>query len=159
MRRADMRGSRLVTPTMGVVGLLLVGMLAACSDSDADAEREGKQVGEVASVACPSQARQVKLPGNWAVPLPDGAVPVDVRESTNGRVIVTSVVPAEESDVLKAMQRNFAGAGLKLTDGETEEHDAESNFTGKGLTGRWGIRELDGCDGPATRVDVVVRKS
>jgi hypothetical protein len=93
------------------------------------------------------------------VPLPSGAVPVDVRHSSNNRVIVTSVVPSAEKDVLAAMQRNFSSAGLKLTEGETEEHDAESNFTGNGITGRWGIRELTGCDGPATRIDVVVRKT
>lgn len=135
-------------------GLLLA---AGCSESDAD--EAAKQVGEVASVACPGQASAVKLPTGWAVPLPDGAVPVDVRNDTNGRVIVTAVVPVSEKDTLHAMQSKFAAAGLKLTEGETEEHDAESNFTGNGLTGRWGIRELSGCPGSATRVDVVVRKS
>jgi hypothetical protein len=131
---------------------------AGCSGED----EEGKgalAVGQVASVACPSQATAVKLPAGWAVPLPTGSVPVDVRNSTNGRVIVTSVVPRAESDVLKDMQKAFASAGLKLTEGETEEHDAESNFTGNGLTGRWGIRELSGCNGPATRIDMVVRKA
>jgi hypothetical protein len=144
----------------GAVALLAVAgvLLAACGESDGGEEGD-KTVGEVASVACPSQARAVQLPAGWVVPLPAGAVPVDVRKSSNGRTIVTSVAPTEESDVLTAMQRGFASAGLKLTDGETEEHDAESNFTGRGVTGRWGIRELSGCDGPATRIDVVVRKS
>jgi hypothetical protein len=139
---------------LAVAGLLVGG----CSGED----EEGKgavNAGQVATVACPSQARSVRLPAGWAVPLPAGSVPVDVRNSTNGRVIVTSVVPTSESDTLKEMQRLFASAGLKLTEGETEKHDAESNFTGNGLTGRWGIRELTGCDGPATRIDMVVRKS
>ena len=139
------------------VALAAAGLLAAgCSENE-----EGKgalAVGQVATVACPSQAKSVQLPAGWTAPLPAGSVPVDVRDSTEGRVIVTSVVPKSEKDTLAEMQRIFANAGLKLTEGETEEHDAESNFTGNGLTGRWGIRELSGCDGPATRIDMVVRK-
>jgi hypothetical protein len=140
------------------VAVAVAGLLAAgCSD-----EEKGKgaiAAGQVATVACPSQARSVQLPAGWAAPLPAGSVPVDVRNSTNGRVIVTSVVPKSESDILKEMQRLFASAGLQLTDGETEKRDAESNFTGNGITGRWGIRELSGCNGPATRIDMVLRKS
>jgi len=156
MAGARIRRGWSVRATLSV--LAVAGLLAAGCGED-ESKDKAKAVGEVASVACPSQARAVRLPAGWIVPLPAGAVPVDVRRSTNNRVIVTSVAPAAESDVLTAMQRGFASAGLKLTDGETEEHDAESNFTGKGVTGRWGIRELTGCDGPATRIDVVVRKS
>jgi hypothetical protein len=143
-------------PTVVAVAALLA---AGCSGEGDEEGKGAVSVGQVASVACPSQATGVKLPAGWAVPLPPGTVPVDVRNSTNGRVIVTGVVPQSESDVLAALQRSFASAGLKLTEGETEEHDAESNFTGNGLTGRWGIREISGCDGPATRIDVVVRKA
>jgi hypothetical protein len=156
MTRGTARRSRLPSGALCLAAVAAV-LVAGCGDNgDEDAK---KTVGEVASVACPSQARAVRLPAGWAVPLPSGAVPVDVRHSSNNRVIVTSVVPSAEKDVLTAMQRNFSSAGLTLTDGETEQHDAESNFTGNGITGRWGIRELTGCDGPATRIDVVVRKT
>ena len=68
------------------------------------------------------------------------------------------MVPAAEKDVLADLQAAYPGAGLTLTEGETEEHDAESNFTGDGVTGRWGIRELSDCAEPATRIDLVVRR-
>ena len=58
--------------------------------------------------------------------------------------------------MLAQLQKAYAAAGLTLTDGETEEHDAESNFNGKGFTGRWGIRELTDCSPTATRIDLVV---
>jgi hypothetical protein len=67
-------------------------------------------------------------------------------------------VPAAEKDVLADLQAAYPAAGLTLTEGETEERDAESNFTGD-VTGRWGIRELTDCSAPATRIDLVVRAS
>lgn len=140
-----------------LVLLLLTGVLtAACGEADAG-NNAGKQVGEVATVACPDRASRVDLPSDFTVPLPAHSVVVDVRNESDSRTIVTSVVPDSEKNVLHALQREFAAHGLTLTDGETEEHDAESNFTGGGLTGRWGIRELTNCSGPATRIDVVVR--
>ena len=69
------------------------------------------------------------------------------------------MVPAAEPQVLADLQAAYPAAGLTLTEGETEERDAESNFTGDGVTGRWGIRELTGCSDPATRIDLVVRAS
>ena len=76
--------------------------------------------------------------------------------ASDGRTVVTGVVPAAEPDVLAELQRAYPAAGLTLTEGETEERDAESNFTGRGRAGRWGIRELTDCAPAATRIDLVV---
>jgi hypothetical protein len=73
--------------------------------------------------------------------------------------VLTGVVPAAEPDVLADLQQAYPAAGITLTEGETEERDAESNFTGSGLTGRWGIRALEDCTPAATRIDLVVRNS
>jgi hypothetical protein len=73
--------------------------------------------------------------------------------------VVTGVVPTGHEDVLAELQRAYPAAGLTLTEGETEERDAESNFEGDGVEGRWGIRELPDCSPEATRIDVVVRTS
>jgi hypothetical protein len=70
--------------------------------------------------------------------------------------VVTGVVPSAEKDVLDDLHQAYSSAGLTLTEGETEERDAESNFTGNGVKGRWGIRELTNCSPVATRIDVVV---
>ena len=43
-------------------------------------------------------------------------------------------------------------AGFKITSGETEEHDAEANWSGNGYRGRWAIKESAQCDG-----DVVIQ--
>ena len=134
---------------------------AAGSSAESETAEEGKgaeQSGTPQTVDCPAEATAVDLPEGFAAPLPDGAVVVAVQEREGGRTVVTAVVPAAEPDVLAELQAAYPAAGLTLTEGETEERDAESNFTGD-VTGRWGIRELADCSEPATRIDLVVRAS
>jgi hypothetical protein len=127
-------------------------------DGDTDEEKGAEHAGTPQTVDCPDQATAVDLPADFSAPLPAGAVVVAVDERDDGRTVVTAVVPAAEPDVLADLQAAYPAAGLTLTEGETEERDAESNFTGD-VTGRWGIRELPDCSEPATRIDLVVRAS
>jgi hypothetical protein len=132
---------------------------ASSADAGEDAPEAGaEQSGTPQTVDCPGEATAVDLPEDFPAPLPAGAVVVAVQERDGGRTVVTAVVPAAEPDVLADLQEAYPAAGLTLTEGETEERDAESNFTGD-VTGRWGIRELPDCAGPATRMDLVVRAS
>jgi hypothetical protein len=154
--------------------LLLGGLLAGCGNDGAAAsssstsasheEDEGEEVGAERSgtpetVDCPADATPVDVPGDLAAPLPQGTIVVAVDERDDGRTVLTGVVPAAEPDVLADLQQAYSAAGITLTEGETEERDAESNFTGSGLTGRWGIRALEDCTPAATRIDLVVRNS
>ena len=167
-----------VIPTCAAALLLLsVAPLAACGtdsgktgavgvsgagDSESEAGDEGKggeQSGTPQTVACPADAKAVDLPEGFPAPLPEGAIVVAVQKRDDDRTVVTAVVPSAEPDVLAGLQSAYSDAGLTLTEGETEERDAESNFTGDGVTGRWGIRELTDCSDPATRIDLVVRQS
>jgi hypothetical protein len=157
-----------------VLLLLSLAPLAACTDDASDSaataspagtdEEEGaeegkggEQAGTPQTVDCPDQAIAVDLPADFPAPLPDRAVVVAVQERDGGRTVVTAVVPAAEPDVLANLQATYSAADLTLTEGETEARDAESNFTGDEVTGRWGIRELTDCSAPATRIDLVVR--
>jgi len=157
-------------PTCAAALLLL--SVAACDGGTADGSATGssaqpeesgdgtggEQTGTPQTVECPGKATAVDLPAGFAAPLPKGAVVVAVQKRDDGRTVVTAVVPAAEKDVLADLQAAYPAAGLTLTEGETEERDAESNFTGD-VTGRWGIRELTDCSAPATRIDLVVRAS
>jgi hypothetical protein len=162
---------RLIPACAAALLLLAVAPLAACgggsadatatsgTSEEADAQGNGaEQSGTPQTVDCPGQAKAVDLPADFPAPLPEGAVVVAVQKRDGGRTVVTAVVPAAEKDVLVDLQAAYPAAGLTLTEGETEEHDAESNFTGD-VTGRWGIRELADCAEPATRIDLVVRAS
>lgn len=154
--------------------LLSIAVLAACGSDPADSaaaaaesgtgedetgqEAGAEQSGTPQTVDCPGKATAVDLPEDFPAPLPAGAVVVAVQERDGGRTVVTAVVPAAEPDVLADLQAAYPAAGLTLTEGETEERDAESNFAGD-VTGRWGIRALPDCAEPATRMDLVVRAS
>jgi len=154
--------------------LLLAGLLAGCGDTGAEAaspssssshEEDGgdaegaERSGTPETVDCPADATPVDVPGDLAAPLPQGTIVVAVDQRDDGRTVLTGVVPAAEPDVLADLQQAYPAAGITLTEGETEERDAESNFTGSGLTGRWGIRALEDCTPAATRIDLVVRNS
>jgi hypothetical protein len=162
---------RLMPTCAAALLLFSVAPLAACGNDsgqraeaagDSDAGDEGKgaeQSGTPQTVDCPPDATAVDLPKDFPAPLPEGAVVVAVQKRDDDRTVVTAVVPSAEPDVLADLQSAYSDAGLTLTEGETEERDAESNFTGNGVTGRWGIRALSDCAAPATRIDLVVRTS
>jgi hypothetical protein len=164
-----------------LAGALLVGVLAACGDdgsgrdattvgsgssgaSEAAVGERSEEVGSERSgtpetVDCPAEATAIDLPEELRALVPEGTKVVAVQERDGGRTVLTGVVPAAEPDVLATLQQDYAAAGLTLTEGETEERDAESDFTGPGVTGRWGIRALEDCSPAATRIDLVVRAS
>lgn len=140
-------------------------LLAGCdggtggSQADADAASPAAvQSGTPTTVDCPPSATPVDVPSTLTAPLPAGTVVVAVGTRSGGRTVVTGVVPKAEADVLTDLHGAYEHAGLTLTEGETEEGDAESNFTGNGIVGRWGIRELSNCSPVATRIDVIMRK-
>jgi hypothetical protein len=136
--------------------LAVAGAVALSGCDEKGVTEAAKGVGTVESVDCPGEAKAVDLPPEVTAPLPHGTVVVDVRHGSEHRTVVTGVVPAAEKDVLADLQKAYPAAGLTLSEGETEEHDAESNFTGGGTKGRWGIRELTDCSPAATRIDLVV---
>jgi hypothetical protein len=128
------------------------------TEADGSAVGTAERSGTPRSVDCPGTATPVDLPQGFPAPLPTGTVVVAVQQRDGGRTVVTGVVPAPEDQVLKELQRVYPAAGLRLVEGETEEHDAESNFTGDGALGRWGVRALADCSPVATRIDLVAAR-
>jgi hypothetical protein len=158
--------------------LLLTGLLAGCGgdgsasssspsssaasstpEEDAREEVGAERSGTPETVDCPADAEAVPTQGDLSAFLPEGTVVVAFDMRDDGRTVVTGVVPAAEPDVLADLQSAYPAAGLTLTEGETEERDAESNFTGEGVIGRWGIRALEDCSPAATRIDLVLRST
>ena len=60
-------------------------------------------------------------------------------------------------DVLHGLQTGLPAKGFTPEEGETEPHDAESDWSSAAFSGRWAIRELTQCGGQ-TSVSVVARK-
>lgn len=107
--------------------------------------------------SCAAQAKGMPFPAAFppTVPLPPGFMITGSETRSGARQVISGVRPGGLRDTLEFMQRAYPAAGFTLSGGEVEESDAESDFAGNGLRGRWAIRELPQCNGDTT-VEVVV---
>jgi hypothetical protein len=142
---------------VGAAALLLV--LAGCgADStagdakDADA-RTGEQGLEKAAdrTTCSEDASSVptpygaQFPDEW--PFPPGTTVYDVEDRGDQGTIVTAVSTAPFREILDFLNDDVVARGFRVESGETEAHDAEAEWTGRGHHGRWAIRESAQCPG------------
>jgi hypothetical protein len=131
-----------------VASLLL--LATACGDGDKGEDPDASGLSAAADTStCVKDATQVaSTPSGYPTgfPLPPGTVVYNVEDRGADGVIATGVTATPFEDVLKAMNA-AAQAGYKVTTGETEEDDAEANWTGNGYTGRWAIKKSATCPG------------
>jgi hypothetical protein len=89
---------------------------------------------------------------------PDKTVVFHAEDRGPDGVVVTGVTSLPFKQVLASLNGPTQRAGYKVTRGETEEHDAEANWSGHGYRGRWAIRTSGSCPGE-TVVQVLSTKS
>jgi hypothetical protein len=136
-----------------VAAVLLAAGLTACSG------KGGAQPVAAAPTACSSTATAVDLPSGFPAqfPLPPGTIVTSADDRGEAGIVVTGATPAAFKDVLAALQRELPARGFTPRDGETEPHDAESDWTSVDYDGRWAIRENPQCPGDVI-VSVVARR-
>jgi hypothetical protein len=128
-----------------LVSALLL-LLTACGNhqsSDPDADR----FSAADTSTCVDDATTVSsFPDGYPkdFPMPTGTVVYHVEDRGQDGVIATGVTATPFDDVLKALN-NAKQAGFAVTSGETEENDAEANWTGNGYLGRWVIKKSATC--------------
>jgi hypothetical protein len=152
------------TPTRAALAAaLLLGLplLAGCGgDSEAE-ESTSEQAREQAAEqeldtaadrsTCRAEAEAVDtpyadgFPQAWVFPPATTVYDVEDREGTG--VIVTGISSAPFADILDFLNHDAVDAGFAVTEGETEEHDAEANWKSGDQVGRWAIRESADCPG------------
>lgn len=134
----------------------LTGCSSGHKDKDADA---GSAALQPASTACAKDAKAKPLPTGFPTdfPLPSGTVVTTSEDRGSGGLVIEGVTPSAFKTVLLDLQKGLPAKGFTPSNGETEPHDAESNWSSAGYTGRWAIRELTNCGGQ-TAVSVVARK-
>ena len=120
--------------------------------SSSASQEDGEKSGEAADTStCVADARPWKgtEPAGFArdFPLPPGAVLFGVQDRGADGVVATAVVKGGLRTVLAHLNGPAQAAGFEFTEGETEEHDAEANWTGRGYRGRWAIRDSTTCPG------------
>lgn len=147
------------TALIGVAACFGLALVAGCgSESDKDADK-GSPV-NVASAVCAKDApaKQVGLPSGFPsdFPLPPGTVVFSADNRGQDGIVVTGVTSTPFKSVLAALQSQLPAHGYTPKEGETEPHDAESNWTSASFDGRWAIREIPQCAGD-TLVNVLAR--
>jgi hypothetical protein len=149
--------------TVTALAVLAAATLSSCGGGESDEDRAVEKQLRASGAPTPVCVDQVKdaatVPAAFPAdfPLPDGAVVYGAERRSGGRTIVYAVVDRDVKAVLQQLQDGMKGAGFTLTEGEVEERDAESNWTGNGYTGRWAIREVAGCP-EQTSVTVLAAK-
>jgi hypothetical protein len=99
---------------------------------------------------CVADAKPVgDLPAGFPAdfPFPDGSVVYNAQDRGQDGVIVSAITTSSLKDVLAALNGPAQKAGFKVTSGETEDHDAEANWSGNGYRGRWAIKDSATCQG------------
>ena len=138
---------------MGVA--VLLGTVSGCSAHQAAAvpDQAGASPTPIpATTVCAKDAKAVGVPQELTAQaaLPNGYVVTNVEARSGSRVVVTAMSPRDFTATLADMQRTFSENGWTMSQGEVEAGDAESNFTGNGVKGRWAIRAIDQCAGNTT---------
>ncbi|MBI2708925.1 MAG: hypothetical protein HYX34_04435 [Actinobacteria bacterium] len=120
--------------------------------------KEGLSPVSAPATLCRAKAPGKALPSGFPrdLPLPPGLIVVQTDARSGQRIVIEGVTERPFRETLRSLQRQLPAAGYRLEKGEVEPRDAESNFTGRRFTGRWGIRVVPGCTG-RTSVSFVVQ--
>jgi hypothetical protein len=130
-----------------LVAAVLLLPATACS-SHASGTPDANQVTAAADTSiCVDDATTVSsFPDDYPqdFPMPTGTVVYHVEDRGQDGVIATGITATPFDAVLEAMN-NAKHAGFTVTTGETEDDDAEANWTGHGYLGRWAIKKSASC--------------
>lgn len=145
MNRLRPAGSRSAVALCALVAVMLLG---GCGEDELEsAMAEPGSTATQATLTCAKDAKPVDLPSSFPerARLPEGYIVTGVQSRSAGRTVVTAVAPKPFKQTLADMQGAYSTRGWTASEGEVEERDAESNFGGNGLRGRWAIREIPDC--------------
>jgi hypothetical protein len=146
----------LLAAALLVLGSGLVGCDDDAGDADsgkdrAEAAEDHEMEGAADESTCRADAEEIdppygdSFPAAWTFPPDTTAYHVEELGSTG--TVVTAVSEAPFDDVLDFLNQDAVDAGFEITEGETEEDDAEANWTSEEFRGRWTIRRSADCPG------------
>jgi hypothetical protein len=101
--------------------------------------------------ACAHDARSVDrpagVPGNL---LPPGTALTSRRSLSEGRVLVTGVIPLDFRNAVDFYVNKLPAEGYQLGAGDAEMDEAEALFVGDGISGKWKVNGIANCPNAAT---------
>jgi hypothetical protein len=147
---------------LGVLICLIGIMGAGCTDGAQAVSGAGRpaaplQAAPAALPAC-AAATPVALPKLFPAtfPLPPGTVVTVARDQANGKLIVGAFIPGDLAGAVGFLQRELPNAGYMLLHNEAEAGEAEADFQGHGVMGRWKVGAMARCAG-AVSLTVVLQ--
>lgn len=152
---------------MAAAAAITTTALGACSGTDSNSESDAERSAETVPMTpsgpvCSADATTAPTPYPDGVPadlpLPPDTVVYEVGDRGDTGIVLTGVSSQPLDSVREFFNTEWPRAGYKLSGGETEELDAESNWQFEDYTGRWAIQDLTGiCEGE-TAVQVLSTK-
>jgi hypothetical protein len=135
-------------------------MLAGCGGGGSGSSTKTVETTALGAPPCAGAGPAVELPVGWpkTFPLQPGTIVTSSRREASGAVI-DAVVAHGLKDAKQFISRELPKAGFALSGGEAEANEAETDFTGHGVTGRLKVRAIEGCAGAVTLTVGFVRAS
>jgi hypothetical protein len=126
------------------------------------AVRKDDRIGAPLPDCTPHTQARPTLPQNFPadLPLPENMVlfkSLNLNNNPNAMQIV-GYTPHSVSSSLRFLLDEFPKAGFPLGRGDSEQTEAESQFTGKGWIGAFWVREFFTCPGITEWVVIVVKR-
>lgn len=151
-------GHRLLTPARTALALLALVGSGGCGGGAASAARPSAPAVAPAAVVTPAAplacgaTRGLALPAGWPseVPLPAGLLVTRTERRDGQRLIAYARVPGDFHGVVRFFNASLPAAGFTQSKGEIDPFDAESDFTGSRVQGRWVAGLSPECDGSAS---------
>jgi hypothetical protein len=98
---------------------------------------------------CPSPAAltSIGIPAQFPknFPLPPGTVITNQQDRGQNRFVIDTVAPLGLKAVATFFDQELPKAGFNLTSKDAEEGEAEGEYKGNGVSGRWLARGSDAC--------------
>lgn len=130
--------------------VLVVAALTGCGGSSASPPQSTATPLAVRLPQCAETGHRILLPAAFPrnFPLPAGSVIMSSRRSLGGTVITGAIPSQSFKGTAQYFLTQLPKRGYKVEDSETEApHDAEGQFRGKGIVGRWALKAITGCGG------------
>jgi hypothetical protein len=123
-------------------------LLAGCGGGDeSEAEQQRERTESTSGLpSCDATATTDPVPAGFpdAFPLPAGTVITSVGRG-GGATFVRGIVPLSLKQSADFFRRRVPKAGFEPGAADAEPWEAESEFSGHGVEGKWKVNELPAC--------------
>ena len=96
---------------------------------------------------CPPHVAAATLPVDFpkSFPLPPRTVITSTGHPATGSLFVRALVTGGLSETAGFFKARLPQAGFELGEGDAESGEAESEFSGRGVSGKWKVNAIAGC--------------